>query len=743
MKKERTNFLGLHDLAWIGIVLVLSYVLFKFGIGFFTDLATGKGMIPIPSSITFMYMGIVIVSIALYLTIDTERMREVFRPVVSLFRDYGYVNAWKKAGRIATLTAVPLITGYYSYLKFTPNIQPPSDPPGIHFDLPGDYKDLKNPLEWTKENIREGGILYVRYCTPCHGDVSDGKGFMARGMTPKPANFREAGTIAQVSENYMVWRIKEGGIGLHTGTMGYRSIMPSWKNDLTDDEIWKISMFAYRNAGQIPANVVEFKSQENPVKTGKEIYEDRCFFCHGMEGDGKGPSVDTSAMNPLPRDFTKAEFMIRTTPHGALPTDADMFKVISKGMPGTTMPALEDVLSEEDRHKLVEYVKTFSERFKKEGAPKPISTGSEISVTPANVEKGKELFKKTKCFLCHGEDGRANGTITVTLKNEWGLRFTARDLTKGLRFKAGNTLRDIYVTITTGFNGTPMGSYADILTDEERWNLAAYVKSLSGGGEAGDKVVLSPKLIQGEIPMDTSTPIWEGVEPMEIELAGQMVIAPRKFTPTIDSVRIKAVYNDKEIAFLLEWNDSTNAQDETFRDTVAIQFSVKTPETSAKPHLAMGGSNMKVNIWRWKAFWDAGVNKDLLNVEEPYIQTTAENMISKGYNSLVTKSPENQYIGGRGSWSNGKWQVVMKRMLNTGNNDDVQFEKGDFVLFSLAVWDGSNGDIGSEKSISTWYYVTLEKATPSSLYLYTLVSVIMAVSIELWFVGRVRRTSPT
>jgi DMSO reductase family type II enzyme heme b subunit len=472
------------------------------------------------------------------------------------------------------------------------------------------------------------------------------------------------------------------------------------------------------------------------IAAGKIIYENLCLSCHGIEGKGDGPAA--GFMEPKPRNLATAHYILRTTPWMSLPTDADLFSIITGGVKATSMPVWER-LTKKERWQVTFYIKTFSDRFKEEGAPESISFGSEISVTPAVLEKGKETFKKAKCFLCHGEEGRADGPIVVTLKNEWGISAVARDLTKGWRFKSGNTLKDIYVTITTGFNGTAMGSYAEILTDEERWNLTAYVKSLSK--ETGGNVVFKSKRIEEEIPMDATAPIWQEAMPIRVALAGQIMVPPREFTPTVNSAIIKSLYNNREIAFLLEWNDSTNIQDENFRDAVAIQFPVKIPESSQKPHLAMGDNRGKVNIWRWKSFWDEEISGELLNTTEPYIETTVEEMNSKGYTSLKPQPLENQNVIGRGSWSNGKWQVLMKRNIATGDSDDLQFKKGKLIPLALAIWDGSNRDVGSEKSISFWYYLVLEESTSITPYLYTFVLIIMGVSIELWFVRRLKRKS--
>ncbi|MBI2560804.1 MAG: c-type cytochrome [Planctomycetes bacterium] len=750
MKKGKHSFLGLADLAWIAIILVISYVLFKFGIGFFTGLGTGKGSIPIPSSIIFMYMGIVIIAIALYLTIDTDRMLLVFNPIVYLYSSEGNPSAGKNVIWIASVVAFPLVIGYYTYQRLLVKTVPPGDPPGIHFDLPGSFKDLQQPFKWTPENISKGGEIFTGLCQPCHGFLGDGKGWMARAWIPKPIDFRESGTIAQLAERYLFWRITEGGIGLPQGTIGYRSVMPRWKDALDNDTVWKVIQFAYVNAAQRPADVLEKDHYpEPPLGDGKDIYERKCWFCHGLNGDGNGPGVrwdGDNIMFPTPRDFTSGQFKIRTTPHGSLPSDDDLFRAISKGLPGSVMPSWEEVLTEEERRKVMDYIKGFNDRFKTEEVPKPIVTiaASEPSVTEAMKEKGRELFKSTKCFLCHGEEGGANGPITVELKNQWDMPFVARDLTAGWTYRGGNELKDIFRAITTGLNGTPMGPYAEILTDDERWSLAAFVKSISRPVEPGVQVVLDSKLITGEIPMDADNPLWQGIEPLGLELAGQLIAVPRQFTPSINHARVRSVHNGNEIAFHIEWNDSTNMQDETFKDAVAIQFPTKALGGDIpKPTLAHGQEKVNVNIWHWKSFWKAGVRQELLNVEEPYVEAAVKELnVERGFVAPLTlQPPENQHVSGRGYWNGkrGLWQVVMKRKLNTGDSNDVKFEQGEFTLFSLGIWDGSNGDIGSKKSITVWYYLFPEAPARGGVYFYALVSIIMAAAAEMWLVGWIRR----
>ena len=68
---------------------------------------------------------------------------------------------------------------------------------------------------------------------------------------------------------------------------------------------------------------------------GARLFAQRCATCHGATGDGKGPRA--AAVSPSPRDFTKGVFEFRSTSSGRLPTDEDIWKVISNGIHGTAM----------------------------------------------------------------------------------------------------------------------------------------------------------------------------------------------------------------------------------------------------------------------------------------------------------------------------------------------------------------------------------------------------------------------
>lgn len=103
------------------------------------------------------------------------------------------------------------------------------------------------------------------------------------------------------------------------------------------------------------------------IAAGKKIYEKRCYYCHGIKGDGNGPAAPR--LDPKPRNFTRNEYKIRSTELGTLPTDEDLFRIITSGVEGSAMPFW-STLTTEERWQVIYYIKTFNESFKDKEAQK-------------------------------------------------------------------------------------------------------------------------------------------------------------------------------------------------------------------------------------------------------------------------------------------------------------------------------------------------------------------------------------
>ncbi len=477
-------------------------------------------------------------------------------------------------------------------------------------------------------------------------------------------------------------------------------------------------------------------------ESGREIYMERCFWCHGEEGLGDGPSA--VGMFPRPRDLVRADYKIRSTHHGQLPTDEDLFDVVSTGLPGTPMPGWEKVLTSAERRSLVEYIKSLSPRFQTE-TPEPITIPSEPAAQATGLDpsesaqRGEEIYQKAKCFLCHGEAGRGDGQITTTLNFEWGWPHAARDFTRGWTFKGGHEPSDIYLRITGGLNGTPMGPYRDLLTDEERWDVAHYISSLDQEPtDTSEDFAIFAALIDGPIPKGPGASEWVQAKSVLVPLAGQVILDPplRWLTPTAGSLTVRSLWNGVEIAFLLEWSDPTGpgnfaaggAAESTGTiapDSALLQFAA---QEGSKPYLLFGDADRPVVVWHWQAR-SAVVGSAVRTGAEG--SDTAETWTAVGSERIDVGRAGFQVVS---MWKEGRWQVIFRGPLD----GEPGFERGKFVPVLFSLRDGANAETDNVRAISTWLFVALERPESVRPWLVALAYLLGAVIIEVWILSRIR-----
>ena len=534
-------------------------------------------------------------------------------------------------------------------------------------------------------------------------------------------------------------------------------------------------------------------------EVGKALYEDKCAHCHGIEGAGDGSAAEN--LLPRPRDFTRGIYKIRSTESGQLPTDQDLFDIVSNGMPGSSMPAWSGLLTEDKRWELVAHIKTFHDSF--EGAsPRLIDVSGKVPYSEESVTKGEEFYTNLGCVDCHGVIGRGDGTSAPDLTDEWGFRTWPANLWHPWNFRGGATTEDIFKRFIGGIAGSPMPSFISSfrlgLTDEESarmnelelkmdddglseveeeeyavleeklfmfedimlnveegveltpeeqikldtalkpifeksWHLANYVKSLGPEEQpqaaVGDKVLRS-QYRDGALPGMNDEGWNEIQEASYFPLVGQIVIDPRQFNPSIDSVTAKSFYNDNEIAFLFTWDDRTKTlpktddeTGETVEDALAIQFPVKLSEgpTDPKPYF-IWGDKRPVYLWSWK-------------VAEP---STVTEMNAKGIDKATVQSDQSP-IQAEGVYKDGQYQLWVKRSLTTEDRNDVQFAPGVFIPIAFSAWDGLNGDVKTKRAISTWYTFVLDPVPSNRRFVYPPLVALISVGLLFGLRSSVRR----
>jgi DMSO reductase family type II enzyme heme b subunit len=474
-----------------------------------------------------------------------------------------------------------------------------------------------------------------------------------------------------------------------------------------------LKLFAFVALGAALLTAAPVVAETGNADKGKAIYDKRCAWCHGENGDGNGPGAEK--LNPPPRDFTSGNYKIKTSNYGELvPNDDDIVRMIRDGMPGTAMPGWRDLLSDEDIRDLVAYVKSFA------GFDRPpeaqVDFGKQIPSSPESIAEGKKLFEQgDRCVECHGPNGKGNASKRIM--GDLGERTWPRNLTKPWTFRGGSQPRDIFTRITTGIAGTVMPSFANprsrkSLTIEERWHIANYVASLAKKEEVvdADNTVIKAERLDDKLPETTDDPRWSTAAPTTFFLVPQIIAEERLFKPSNDTITVRAIYNGEGIAILLEWDDRTKSipgdfnverigDEPTMQDGVAIQLPVLLKEGMEKPYFGMGDTTHPVNVWHWSSgSKDTSESVEILN--------------SKGYADIEKRAADTAGLQATSNYDNGTWKVLMRRPLTTQLAEkDIQFAEGRYIPIAFAAWDGSNNsESGSKHTMTTWYWLFLKPA---------------------------------
>lgn len=224
--------------------------------------------------------------------------------------------------------------------------------------------------------------------------------------------------------------------------------------------------------------IAKAQAAEDMVAIGRRVYKRYCIGCHGEKGDGKGKGAALLVVKP--RDFTSGTFKFKSTPMGSLPTDEDLLRTVTEGLPGSSMPAFA-LLPESEKRAAITYIKAFSERWKKE-KPQPsiaVPSAPDFIRTPESVRKGKDLYADNGCVVCHGDNGDGKGPAAEAMVDNWGNPVKPRNFKRGI-YRSGGTPKEMFKILSTGIEGTPMPGFSH-LPEEDRWHLISYLLSLKGG----------------------------------------------------------------------------------------------------------------------------------------------------------------------------------------------------------------------------------------------------------------------
>lgn len=290
---------------------------------------------------------------------------------------------------------------------------------------------------------------------------------------------------------------------------------------------------------------------EDRLALGSQLYRSQCLHCHGLEGNGRGPTGFW--VNPPPRDYRQGIFKFTSTglEQGVRkPRRADLMRIVTTGIEGTSMPSF-GLLSQSDREAIVSYVihlslrgeteyQTMFDQLKEENLKMNLrdeaiknptvkdalednlalaasrwinSQKADAEIIPAaypypnnddaaflqSAARGAKVFLGAGgCIACHQNYGRESNLVY----DAWGTIVRGRDLYDGV-YRGGRRPLDLYYRIHSGINGAGMTAYKEIksqlkpddvgLTPEQfekfepLWDMVNFLRAL-GFPELRDKL---------------------------------------------------------------------------------------------------------------------------------------------------------------------------------------------------------------------------------------------------------------
>jgi mono/diheme cytochrome c family protein len=264
-------------------------------------------------------------------------------------------------------------------------------------------------------------------------------------------------------------------------------------------------------AQQLGGQNISAKSLDN----GRQMYVRQCYACHGLEGDGRGPS--SPGLRPAPRDLRLAKYKFVRMVGGDLPSDKMLYDLIRGGLHGTAMLPWD--IQDDAMYDIINYIKTFSpeddgwrDPENEIGEPIELSEDPYAGNAAQGVEDGKYIYHGlANCQSCHPafgtkeyiraafikagkkpefrEDGyhsavqtteyEVNGVTQTNLPPDYTLnKIRSVRPDPGEDVASWSRVKAVYRIVGAGVNGTAMAAWQGTLDEKDLWAVSYYVDSL-------------------------------------------------------------------------------------------------------------------------------------------------------------------------------------------------------------------------------------------------------------------------
>lgn len=269
------------------------------------------------------------------------------------------------------------------------------------------------------------------------------------------------------------------------------------------------------------------------------------------------------------------------------------------------------------------------------------------------------------------------------------------------------------------------------------------------GAASAAEAPLRAARVSGRLPLRQPTAAaWAKARPVQVPLLPQQMVPPFLARAGVARAQLRALWNGKELGFLIEWKDAGDDSDDglyVFQDAAAVMLPVKAVAAGGDPPpVTMGAPGLDTHILQWRAAWqrdiergggyDERVKEQYPNVirdlppsailppavaqlwspgravgnvmSVPVPGSAVNEMVAAGFGS-ATSVPAPAATGW-GVRRNGSWKVAIGLpAARAGIGDPIA--PGSVWPVSIAVWQGSGENRGARKHWGNWVSCALPR----------------------------------
>ena len=251
-------------------------------------------------------------------------------------------------------------------------------------------------------------------------------------------------------------------------------------------------------------------------------------------------------------------------------------------------------------------------------------------------------------------------------------------------------------------------------------------------------------LSAASVPLDPNDRAWDNASEHLEPLVLQDLVDPRLTEASTPSLRVRAITNGEEIAFRIEWPDTTKDDlpgPSHFVDACAIQTPAAVEATVPAPQMGEVGKTVEIAYWRadWQASVDGredsirstypNASVDHYPFDAPSLETGSEAQKEMATRYAPAAAVGNRRVGkrespvedllaegpgtlsraaqthsrGKGLRTEAGWSVVIVRPIPSG------LAPGARSQVAFAVWEGEHREVGARKMRTGWVPLVMVK----------------------------------